>query len=642
MEPTDDDDEDNHLRRLTVSCGSDKRTYCLGSGDTALLGAAPDNDLVAPFPGVSRRHARLEASADGVLVIDLGSKNGLVSEGRRFENLLLVPGRRVHLGHAVLSLDEVSSSDLDLGLRIDAEREAVRPVSDDRPQDTHEFIDTAALATPAAALRLVRRLGRPDDEMDEREEAAVLDEARRVLGAQWLAELSLDDASGELTAGRWNGPLAGDGVLDAIELTLASDTVNRRGVRRVEASGRFVVVAPGGGTSWLAAAFAGERRPGPSAEELLAFLADRMLAAEGGQVAGEEPPSSDPLRPPPGMVIGDSPAMQDLLHQIRATVKSDLNALITGDTGAGKELVARLIHNSGPSAGGPFLAVNCAAIPGELLEAELFGVAARVATGVDPRPGLFVRADGGTLFLDEIGEMPERLQAKLLRVLQEREVWAVGSGKPKPIRVRTVAASNRDLAGEVDAGRFRRDLYYRLRGLHFHVPPLAERRADLPPLIHALASRAAAKYEKRISGVTRQALDRLLDYDWPGNVRELEYEIERAVLLCPDGGPLEAAHFPALGAGRSASETASEAGDGGGGATADADRGPEELASDTDTVPPPGEFRPLQDRLDEVEREAIQEALAASGGVKSRAADLLSITRNGLAMKMKRLGLDEG
>jgi DNA-binding NtrC family response regulator/pSer/pThr/pTyr-binding forkhead associated (FHA) protein len=630
------------LRRLTVTCGGDKRTYCLGSGDTALLGAAPDNDLVAPFPGVSRSHARLEASADGVLVIDLGSKNGLVSEGRRFENLLLVPGRRVHLGHAVLSLDEVASSDLDLGLRIDPERQAVRGVSADRPlqsQDTHEFIDTAALATPAAALRLVRRLGRPDEELGEREETAVLDEARRVLGAHWLAELSLDDASGELTAGRWNGPLAGDGVLDAIELTLASDTVDRRGVRRVEASGRFVLVAPGSGTTWLAAAFDGERRPGPSAEELLAFLADRMLAAETGQVAGEEPPSSDPLRPPPGMVIGDSPAMQDLLHQIRATVKSDLNALITGDTGAGKELVARLIHNSGPSAGGPFLAVNCAAIPGELLEAELFGVAARVATGVDPRPGLFVRADGGTLFLDEIGELPERLQAKLLRVLQEREVWAVGSGKPKPIRVRTVAASNRDLAGEVDAGRFRRDLYYRLRGLHFHVPPLAERRADLPPLIHALASRAAAKYEKRISGVTRQTLDRLLDYDWPGNVRELEYEIERAVLLCPDGGPLEAAHFPALGVGRTQTEAGAERDEGG---SAEVIGGSAERpSSDTDTVPPAGGFRPLQDRLDEVERKAILEALAASGGVKSRAADLLAITRNGLSMKMKRLGLDE-
>ena len=623
------------MRRLTVACGGERRSYCLGSSETAHLGSAADNDLVAPFPGVSRRHARIEATTDGVLVVDLGSKNGLVSDGRRFENLLLVPGRRVHLGHAVLSLDEVSSADLDLGLRIEPEGDTTPAIVS---QDTREFIDTTALATPAAALRLVRRLGRSDGDLEPAEEAAVLDEARRVLGARWLAELCLDTASGELATGRWCGPLADSGDLDAVETTLACERGERHGIRRVEAPVRFVLVAPGAGGAWLAAAFDRERRPGPSAEELLAFLADRMLTCGAPPTAGDDFQPTDPLRPPPGMVIGGSPAMKELLHQVRATVKSDLNVLVTGDTGAGKELVARLIHNSGPSAGGPFLAVNCAAIPGELLEAELFGVAARVATGVDPRPGLFVDADGGTLFLDEIGELPERLQAKLLRVLQEREVCPVGSSKPKHISVRTIAASNRDLACEVAAGRFRSDLYYRLRGLHFHVPPLTERREDLPPLIHALASRAAVKYDKRISGVTRHALDRLLAYGWPGNVRELEYEIERAVLHCPDGGPLESDHFPAL-----ADGDPSAVGDDGTVDVAAADGGAATDGGgrlrDTDTVPAAA-FRPLQKRIEAIERQAIQEALVVAGGVKSKAAELLAITRNGLAMKMKRLGLD--
>jgi DNA-binding NtrC family response regulator len=215
------------------------------------------------------------------------------------------------------------------------------------------------------------------------------------------------------------------------------------------------------------------------------------------------------------------------------------------------------------------------------------------------------------------------------------------------VTARVIAASNRPLEEEVAAGRFRSDLYYRLRGLHFHVPPLRRRREDLPALILSLATRAAVKYDKSISGVTRRALERLLSYDWPGNVRELEHAVDRAVLLCPGGGPLEPEHFPTLAPSPSGADqsTASVP------LPVDDDLqldhgGPEEgspTAAESSTAgeEATGEtsFRPLQERLDEVERQAILDALARCDGVKARAAELLGVTRNGLAMKMKRLGL---
>ncbi|HVT18534.1 MAG TPA: sigma 54-interacting transcriptional regulator [Thermoanaerobaculia bacterium] len=332
--------------------------------------------------------------------------------------------------------------------------------------------------------------------------------------------------------------------------------------------------------------------------------------------------SPDELRIPEGMVVGTSPAIADLLAQLRATVKSDLSILLTGETGTGKELFARLIHASGPHGEGPFVAVNCAAIPSELLEAELFGVAARVATGVDARAGLFVQADGGSLFLDEIGEMPERLQAKLLRALQQREVLPVGGSAPRGIDARVISASNRDLGRQVKEGGFRADLYYRLRGLQLELPPLRARREDLPPLILALASRAALKYGRSIRGISRRALALLFEHDWPGNVRELASELERAVLLCPGGGMLRREHFRLGG----------PAGPRGGAPAGDLPAPPAERTAG-------GETRGLRARLEAIEREAVLEALALAKGNRAEAARRLGITRNGLGLKIRRLGI---
>ena len=497
------------------------------------------------------------------------------------------------------------------------------------------------------ALRLMRRLGDGRAMADGDHRAALLDEAREAMQADWLAVFDLDEAGDMATAG-WSGSQAADGELVTLEAALAAEPAGRAGVRRLELAQHFVLAAGTADERWLAAAFSLRRRPAAWVEELLACVAEPLLSrpdesggAGGDRGAGPRGDEEAVLRFPEGMVVGDSPAMTALMRQLRATVRSDLSVLISGETGVGKELIAQLIHRSGAQAGGPFVAVNCAAIPGELLEAELFGVAARAATGVDPRPGLFVSANGGSLFLDEIGEMPDRLQAKLLRVLQERAVWPVGRGRSQPVDVRVLAASNRDLAVAVGEGRFRRDLYYRLCGLRFHVPPLRERRDDLPALIHQLAARAASKYERRITGVTRAALDLLLAHPWPGNVRELEHEIENAVLLCNQDSALETAHFPNLGAAATAAAVpprlSRPAPCGGCERHDDGEPGGDAI---TDTATEPAHFRPLQERLDEVERQAIRQALAATGGVKTRAAELLGITRNGLALKLKRLGLD--
>jgi DNA-binding NtrC family response regulator len=547
------------------------------------LGTAVENDLVASFPGISRHHAKICPSGAGLLITDLGSTNGLVRDGRRFDEILLTPGKTVRLGHAALTLEELSSSDAETGLRFQtpAQTDAGPPAS-----------ETAALpqsagSSPAAALRFVRELERNGIA----DPAERLGRARRALGARSL--LILDVRS------------PGDPVVVACEGPLPS-------LESGEVAGEFL--ADRAGDSRLLALFDGA--PEPWQRDFFSYLVEKLLSAAPAMHPEVAPPPETDLRLPPGMVLGSSVAMAGLLAQLRALARSDLSVLLTGETGTGKELFARLIHDSSPRADGPFIAINCAAIPAELLEYELFGIGGRVATGVDSREGFFVQAHGGTLFLDEIGDMPERLQPKLLRVLQEREVLAVGGSIPRKVDVRAVAASNRDLERLVKEGQFRADLFYRLRGIELRLPPLRERREDLPALLLAFAARAAAKYGKRVHGVSRRALSALLSHDWPGNVRELETLIERAVLLCPDGGSLQREHFGSLEPG--ANELLPAA--------------PQPARPDSPAV-----TGTLQEQVDAVEREAIRRALATAEGNKSKAARMLGITRNGLNLKIERL-----
>jgi two-component system response regulator HydG len=231
-------------------------------------------------------------------------------------------------------------------------------------------------------------------------------------------------------------------------------------------------------------------------------------------------------------VVAKSVAMAQLVDLARRVAKVDSTILITGESGSGKERIARLVHDESMRATGPFVAVNCGAITETLLESELFGHARGAFTGAtQDRPGLFEAANRGTLLLDEVGEVSPGMQVKLLRTLQEREIRRVGENKSRKVDVRVLAATNRDLAHGVAGGEFRQDLYYRLKVVELHVPPLRERREDILPLARVLLADAALRMKRKIAGLAPDAADQLLRYEWPGNVRELENAMERAVAL---------------------------------------------------------------------------------------------------------------
>ena len=328
---------------------------------------------------------------------------------------------------------------------------------------------------------------------------------------------------------------------------------------------------------------------------------------------GRPPPAEADLVFPEGYLSGRSPVMTALYEQIRGLSRGVLPVLILGETGSGKEMVARILHLSSGRAGGPFVAINCAAIPRELMEAELFGVVKGAATGVGPRRGTFRHAEGGTLFLDEIGELDPSLQPKLLRALQEREIQPVG-GRPRRVDVRVLAATNLDLEGGLGE-RLRPDLYYRLAGSLLEVPPLRRYRDEVPELAAFFLRRYARQVGTLVCGVTAGAVSRLRSYDWPGNVRELEHEMHRLAIHAPAGAVIDVGHLaPKIRAPRPEPPIAAA-----------------ELGS-----------LALAPRLEALERALIREALLRTGGRLGEAARLLEISRNGLAKKLKRLGLKDG
>jgi DNA-binding NtrC family response regulator len=250
-------------------------------------------------------------------------------------------------------------------------------------------------------------------------------------------------------------------------------------------------------------------------------------------------------------VVGASPAMKRVMEIVRKVAPTPSTVLIVGESGTGKEIVARAIHRQAAGADARFLAVNCAAIPNDLLENQLFGHRRGAFTGADrDQPGVFVHAAGGTVFLDEIGELPLATQAKLLRAIEQKEVLPVGANEPVAVEARILAATNKNLAREVEAGRFREDLYYRLNVVSIPLPPLRERREDIPELVQHLLARHARTLGKRITGVSHEAMQLLLACPWKGNIRELDNALQRAAilgegpLLTPDDQPPDLAPRP--------------------------------------------------------------------------------------------------
>src|ERR1700723_1821515 len=311
-----------------------------------------------------------------------------------------------------------------------------------------------------------------------------------------------------------------------------------------------------------------------------------------------------------GQLVGSSKAMREIFGLIEQIAPSNVPVLITGESGTGKELVARTLHNLSPRKTRPFVAVNCAAIPETLIESEIFGHEKGAFTGAaERRAGCFELANGGTLLLDEIGEMPSGTQAKLLRVLEERKYRRLGARTEQDADVRVLAATNRDPNNAVAEGHLRADLFYRLNVFNIHMPPMRDHLEDLPAMVEAMVLEMNQKHTRRVSGVASSMLDRMMSYDWPGNARELRNSIERAVVLCPDGAPLDVGHLPP-GFGKAQQAAAQRV--------------------DASIV----QVR-VGTTVDEAERALILRTLEATGQNKTRAAEILGVSLKTLHNKLK-------
>jgi DNA-binding NtrC family response regulator len=307
-------------------------------------------------------------------------------------------------------------------------------------------------------------------------------------------------------------------------------------------------------------------------------------------------------------IVGRSPAMQEIFATITRVAPTRATVLLAGESGVGKDLIARAIHFHSPRRDKPFVKINCTALPENLMESELFGYEKGAFTGaVTSKPGKFEQADTGTVMLDEIGDVPPAIQVKLLRVLQERELERLGSNKTKHVDVRVIAATNADLRAALENGTFREDLYYRLNVLPLNIPPLRQRKVDIPYLADHFVKKIA-KDMGRPCRLSDEALERLMAYEWPGNVRELENAIERSIVLC-SGDVLRA----------------------------------DDIKLDTNRTRPvqSANFLPDGMNLDQYEQSIIREALRRANGNKSQAARLLGITRNALRYRLTQMGIED-
>jgi Nif-specific regulatory protein len=353
------------------------------------------------------------------------------------------------------------------------------------------------------------------------------------------------------------------------------------------------------------------------------------IAIENARLYGEAKAAEEGLRAQVGALrrdlarregfpdmIGSGPAMAEVFRLMESAAASPIAVLVEGETGTGKELVARGIHGASARAEAPFVAVNCAAVPETLLESELFGHRRGAFTGAtQDQRGVFEAANGGTIFLDEIGEMPAAMQAKLLRVLQEGEVVAIGDRRPRRVDVRVVSATNRDLSAEIGRGTFRQDLYYRIAAFPIRLPALRERREDIPVLAARFVAAAAERHRKRVAGIEPAALDLLVTLPWPGNVRELQNAVERAVALAAEGETIGPRHFSANVA----------------------------AATSAPASAPPGNAYPtsLREARAAFEARHIAGVLRQHGGNVTHAAGALGLSRFMLQKKMKEYGLRE-
>jgi DNA-binding NtrC family response regulator len=565
------------LLKILAPDGASVRRFHLGPGEH-LVGSAPEAAVRIEEAGISRRHAQIQVLADGgALVRDLGSKNGTFVGGRRMREAAVCGFTMIAFGstQAVLQPADPARTDVLLGV----------------PGTAGESAGTSpALAGEGLTTQGLHPLERLAESLEEvlpslAEGLTTPEEAASELVHRWIAVLPVGRA--EVLR---RGP-AGESVVAAAS-TL--DAVPRNAVT-------LEVEGPDGWKLLLRAPSSVRLEPlRPLLRLALASLAARRRTLRPVRPAPPEEGTAE-VEPPAGL----SREMAKIYRRAGKVARGDVPVMILGESGSGKEVIARWLHARSRRAAGPFLAVNCAALPRELLESELFGIEKGVATGVEARPGLLERGSGGTVFLDEVGDMAPETQAKVLRVLENPVLYRVGGRSPVQVDVRFLAATNRDLETLVEEGGFRRDLYHRLAAFEVKLPPLRERREEIPSLAARFLHREVAKSGGASSGVTRAALGALVRYPWPGNVRELQNEVAKAALLLEPGEPLDLHH----------------------------------LSPRVRQEPAAARSLTLEETVRRAEREAFDVALAATEGDAARAMELLGVSRTTYYRKLKELGL---
>jgi DNA-binding NtrC family response regulator len=567
-----------YLLRVLAADGASVRRFHLAPGEH-VVGSSPEAAVRVEAAGISRRHARIDVLADGGAVVrDLGSKNGTFVGGRRVSEVAVCGFTMIAFGsvQTVLQPADPARADVLLGSGETAgtsRESALKPAAEGLTTQGLHPLERLAETLEEVLPSLAEGLATPEEAADE-------------LAHRWVAVLPV----GRVEFLR-RGPAGGEAVVAAAS-TL--DAVPRN-VTHLEIEGLD------GWKLRLRAPSSARLAPlQPLFRLALASLAARRRPARSSRQAPEgERPAETP--PPPGL----GPGMSKLYRRAGKVARGDVPVLILGESGSGKEVMARWLHARSRRADGPFLAVNCAALPKELLESELFGIEKGVATGVEARPGLLERGSGGTVFLDEVGDMAAETQAKVLRILENPTLFRVGGRTPVRVDVRFLAATNRDLDALVEEGGFRRDLYHRLAAFEVTLPPLRERREEIPALAARFFHRELAKGGAASPGITRAALAALVRHPWPGNVRELQNEIAKAALLLEPGEPLDLPHLS-----------------------------PRVRGSEAQTA-----SLTLDETVRRAEREAFAVALAATEGDAARAMEILGVSRTTYYRKLKELGL---
>lgn len=540
------------------------------------IGSDPTCEVCLPNPTVSRRHAVVHVSSKGLELEDLGSTNGTLLRSRRIDRASLEVGDIFVIGRVVVLIEEISDDDLEVGIMVPRDN-LIEPSGIISP----DFGDLTEAFSPLDRFtldHLPRLLDHVERDVPRERLAQVVGYALFETMPVTAVEISdLGEEKGVLYSAE--RPEDAENELDWLELATPTCQIRVR-FNRPKADDHYRPIVE---------------------STLLMMSIDEKRTTEAPAVITHRDVSH--LRPQPPSV---DPEVQRIYDQAERVSRGDVGVLICGESGTGKEVLASFLHKASPRTNQTLVTINCASLPRDLLESELFGVERGVATGVEARPGKFENADQGTIFLDEIGDMALETQAKILRVLQEKEVFRIGGSTPRPARARVVAATNRPIAKMLADNTFRGDLYHRIATWEVELPPLRRRRADISNLAAHFLALEAQRYGIRVRGISRAALRSLRRYRWPGNIRQLRNEISRAVLFLEDRELLDTGRLsPAI-----RGETSGQGGSS------------------------------LSEILEAVERDEIMAALESCGGDTSCAAEKLEVSRPTLYRRIKSLEIE--